>query len=394
MQANCVRCHGDALKRSEDSHPKSKFTDPRNADRVAILDARYCVACHVEHKQEMTDETGVTLPKNYCVKCHYDIAKDRPSHKGMDFMSCASGGCHNYHDNRALYEDFLLKHLNEPATLQTTLNPTRNFAEFYRTSQNIKAAPLHSKDADAQSQLRQDDRILYDWATTTHARSGVNCSACHRDDKATDPAAQWHERPGPQVCTQCHDDEYRNFSEGRHGMRLAQNLSPMQPQWATIPMNAGVHSRKLSCVTCHRDHDFNTRFAAVEACLECHADRHSKAYQSSAHYRLWRDQTSGLTSGETGVSCATCHMPRLPLTRSGRPRVLVQHNQNDNLRPNEKMIRSVCLNCHGLAFAIDALADPALVAQNFNGQPSRHIASIEMAVKRVKDKPKKAQSLP
>jgi hypothetical protein len=71
----------------------------------------------------------------------------------------------------------------------------------------------------------------------------------------------------------------------------------------------------------------------------------------------------------------------LPRTESDDPQkhYFVQHNQNDNLRPNEKMIRSVCMNCHGLKFSIDALADPELVKRNFIGLPSRHIQSIDMA---------------
>jgi hypothetical protein len=65
-------------------------------------------------------------------------------------------------------------------------------------------------------------------------------------------------------------------------------------------------------------------------------------------------------------------------------RVLVQHNQNDNLRPNEKMLRPVCLNCHGLGFATNALADSKLVKGNFAGQPGVHIRSLDMVAKRVK----------
>jgi hypothetical protein len=63
--------------------------------------------------------------------------------------------------------------------------------------------------------------------------------------------------------------------------------------------------------------------------------------------------------------------------------VRVQHNQNANLRPNEKMIREVCMHCHGLGFSIDALADPKLVEANFRGSPARHIQSIEMAVRKT-----------
>ncbi len=60
----------------------------------------------------------------------------------------------------------------------------------------------------------------------------------------------------------------------------------------------------------------------------------------------------------------------------------MQHNQNANLRPNEKMLRSVCLECHSLGLSIDALADPELVRRNFGGQPARHVPSIEMALSR------------
>ena len=59
--------------------------------------------------------------------------------------------------------------------------------------------------------------------------------------------------------------------------------------------------------------------------------------------------------------------------------VLAEKPNNDTLRPNDKMIRAACMDCHGLGFAIDALADPALVANNFRGRPGRHVESIHYA---------------
>jgi hypothetical protein len=76
-------------------------------------------------------------------------------------------------------------------------------------------------------------------------------------------------------------------------------------------------------------------------------------------------------------------LPREIYRREGVDQVLVQHNQNLNLRPNEKMIRSVCLHCHGLGFSLNALADAALVRRNFAGQPTARVASLEMAEKRL-----------
>ena len=93
LQDACVNCHGDELKAAQDAHPKSKFTDPRNADRLANVDARFCVSCHVEHRPELDVGMGVTLPMDMCVHCHEDIASERPSHEGMGFDTCASAGC-------------------------------------------------------------------------------------------------------------------------------------------------------------------------------------------------------------------------------------------------------------------------------------------------------------
>ena len=76
-------------------------------------------------------------------------------------------------------------------------------------------------------------------------------------------------------------------------------------------------------------------------------------------------------------------MPRQAVKRNGETIWQVQHNQNDNLRPNEKMIRPVCMQCHSLAFSIDALADEKLILNNFNGAASKHIPSIDWALERV-----------
>ena len=116
--------------------------------------------------------------------------------------------------------------------------------------------------------------------------------------------------------------------------------------------------------------------------MGCHNDGYTRAYIDSKHHILWQNEREGLTAPNSGVSCATCHLPREKRRRGGKEYVVVQHNQNDNLRPNEKMIRSVCMNCHGLRFSIDALADPRLVANNFTGSASTHIASIDWAVRR------------
>ena len=381
-----MNCHAEELKIADDSHPKSKFTDPRNADRVASLDARVCVTCHVEHKEEITLAMGVTMPDDVCFKCHHDIAKDRPSHQGMAFNTCASAGCHNFHDNRALYEDFIAKHLDEPAVLESAKNPAR--ADFVTyTSMSMYPLDEHPfkvlgiEDKDAPSSLIDKD-IEREWLETAHSQAGVNCSDCHMLGSPLDRT--WVDKPEYTVCTQCHQQESKGFLAGKHGMRLAQKLSPMTPAMARLEMKKDAHDKQLTCLSCHGAHRFDTRYAAVDACLGCHNDKHSLNYKNSRHYQLFAEARDA-DKGESGVSCATCHLPRATHKENGKAVILVQHNQNDNLRPNEKMIRSVCMNCHGLGFSIDALADPTIIATNFSGKPTLHIQSTDLVKKRIQD---------
>jgi hypothetical protein len=388
MQQKCEGCHLAALEEGRDSHPQSKFTDPRNADRTALLDARYCVTCHVEHRPERTHAMGLTIPEDYCVLCHRDIAVERPTHDDVAFNTCASSGCHNFHDNRSIYEDFLLRHAEAPDLLDERELPARNFASIAGLLSDYPRAVfpltrLGAGDADAPAAAETDSRLLEDWSGTAHAASGVNCTACHASGDG------WTDRPDYDICATCHANESAGFLEGRHGMRLdaarlGMSLSPMTTDAARLPMAPDARTDTVDCGSCHGAHRFDTAYATVDACLGCHADQHSRAYVGSPHHELLERARAGLQPAETAVTCATCHLPRAELSYDygAYTHVLIEHNQNDNLRPNDKMLRSVCLDCHGLGFSIDALADRRLIDSNFDGRPQVHVESIDFAVER------------
>ncbi len=373
-QNACLACHQADLQSAEDSHGEEKFTDPRYADDLALLDARQCATCHVEHRPEITGAMGVTLPEDFCRSCHADVADERPTHKDLAFDSCGSAGCHNYHDNRALYEDFLVRHGEaEPATFAAAW-PQRN---AWISRETHDAGPLGAADADSPPASSRPE-LIADWANSAHAAGGVSCSDCHA---ATD--APWSDHPPRTACSACHELEYQGFTEGRHGMRWAVDLDPTSPAMARLPMHPDALDETLDCGTCHNVHTVNVREAATDACLSCHADEHSNAYADSPHARLWELEMSGDGAPGSGVSCASCHLPREERLIGGEDRIVVQHNQNANLRPNEKMIREVCMTCHSLALSIDALADPELIRNNFSGMPSGHVRSIDMALSRT-----------
>ena len=128
MDSACMHCHGEQRKKPIDAHPKTKFKDPRNADRLKKIDVLRCVTCHVEHRPELTHAQGYTQPVDFCVHCHAKIGEERPTHVGLGFDTCNSAGCHNYHDNQALYTDFLLKHRDAPEIAERPRVPARDLA--------------------------------------------------------------------------------------------------------------------------------------------------------------------------------------------------------------------------------------------------------------------------
>lgn len=390
LQKACVDCHGEVRKKKPiDSHPKSKFKDPRNADTLKNIDALHCTSCHVEHKPEITNAAGLTQPEDFCVYCHEDIAEDRPSHKGMEFTTCNSAGCHNFHNNQALYTDFLVKHQHEPETLEKTVLPRREFAdmldqlaEYPHDRYPIKLLTEADMDAPKAKSSTNTEQTHKDWLETAHAGSGVNCSACHTVPDTRTGDTTWTDHPGMGSCAQCHGVEVDHFQQGKHGMRLRVGLTPMTPAKARLPMTAEAYDKTLTCMSCHPAHRFDVAKAAMEGCLECHDDEHSLSYKQSLHYELWLKEQSGELPPGSGVSCASCHMPRINMDVSEwLSRVIVEHNQNATLTPNEKMIRPACLHCHGLEFSINALADNALIKNNFQGKPAFQTESMELAEK-------------
>lgn len=368
---SCIDCHSEDLKQSRDTHPARKFVDPTKAVLLQKLDAQNCLSCHVEHQEERTHAMGVTVPVDYCWHCHENVADDRPSHRGMAFSSCSNAGCHNYHDNTALYENFLSRHTGEPAILAEPQNPIRKFQQWLADSNGQSDKQLFEKDADAPLEWKNPD-ISEAWADSPHAVKGVNCSGCHTDSAAVDAyATGWTQTPNHESCVACHESEVGGFLEGKHGMRPAAGLSKMTPELARLPMHAAAAHKSLDCSACHDPHKPDLQFAAFEACRSCHDDQHSRSYEQSSHFQLWKQELAGETTAGSGVSCATCHMSR---DSDG----IVNHNQNANLRPNEKMARTVCMNCHGLQFTLDALADADLKNNCYSTAPTASVKSLQM----------------
>jgi predicted CXXCH cytochrome family protein len=349
-QAACIGCHANNL--ANDTHSASKVAN-------SPLDVTRCVNCHTEHKPEITKKMGVTRTLNFCVSCHQKTLETRPNHQQLAADSCTQ--CHNYHDNRILTPSFLNAHHHEPRLSESPRLMPRNFGDYYKQQAKFPLKSLNVIEQDSPAFVHLSTSLASEWEKSRHAQTGVNCKACH-----SNPSVSWIEKPDYKVCQDCHQPEKESYLRGKHGVTVAYELPATEViAHARLPMQMGAQHRNLNCNSCHPAHRFETAYAAIDGCLNCHADSHSLEYKQSTHYKLWVEEQSGKSVTGIGVSCASCHLPRVRTPE----RVVVEHSPSSNLHPNHKMLETVCLTCHGLEFSLDALSDPELIQHNFNAAP-------------------------
>jgi len=352
-QAACVGCHASSLE--HDTHPASKLSTVNNANP----DVSRCVSCHTEHKPEITQKMGVTRALDFCVNCHQKTRETRPEHQQFAADSCTQ--CHNYHDNRVLNPKFLREHHHDPKLSAEPRLIQRDFHNYYARQPKLPLKNFGVVEQDSPAFVNLSSSLASEWEASRHAHTGVNCKACH-----SNATVSWIEKPDYKVCQDCHQAEKESYLKGKHGVATVYDLPATSViGHAYLPMQMGAQHRNLNCNSCHPAHRFETSHAAIDGCLNCHADTHSLKYKQSTHYKLWVEEQTSKGAAGIGVSRASCHLPRLQTAE----RVVVEHSPSSNLHPNHKMLETVCLKCHGLEFSLDALSDQELITQNFNAAP-------------------------
>ena len=118
----CNRCHEAEL--ATDVHGAKKFRDPRWAELRENLDVLTCTACHEEHVHMFG--RGVHLQPDLCMACHQGVIEgELASHTDFSPDGCWTGGCHNFHDHRAISTGFLRENLDQPWILPEPTLPER-----------------------------------------------------------------------------------------------------------------------------------------------------------------------------------------------------------------------------------------------------------------------------
>ena len=216
----------------------------------------------------------------------------------------------------------------------------------------------------------QLEEIKQQWRGSAHALAEVNCSSCHQDEATKKLVAQ----PTQESCRSCHENSVETFLLGKHGIRTLESLSPLTPAMAHLPMKESAKDLRMDCNSCHDVHTVNTAVAATDSCLTCHNDNHSLNYKNSPHAGIVSNLSELPRPNQQAVTCATCHLPR---TKVGET-VLVNHNNTYTLLPRDRMVKEVCLNCHGVEHAYNSIFDDAIVEANFDRFPTKQLETFEL----------------
>ena len=216
----------------------------------------------------------------------------------------------------------------------------------------------------------QLQKIERQWQGSAHALAEVNCSSCHQNDESKAFIA----KPTYESCTSCHEQSVDTFLLGKHGVRTLEGLSPLTPAMAHLPMKDSSLDKQMNCNTCHNAHTVNTYEASVDSCLSCHNDNHSLNYKNSPHAEIFREIGTLPRPNSDSVTCATCHLPR----EAAGDEVVVNHNNTYTLKPRDRMVKEVCMNCHGVEHSYNSIFDDELVEANFARPPTEDLRTFEL----------------
>lgn len=227
--------------------------------------------------------------------------------------------------------------------------------------------------ADGTAPAQMDEAIQL-WQTSAHALNEVNCSSCHGSSETQEFVAQ----PDIASCQTCHESAVDTFLLGKHGIRTLEGETPLTPAMARLPMQPDAMARQMTCNTCHDVHSVNTVQAAVDSCLSCHSDSHSLNYENSRHAELFAADRDLPRPSASAVSCATCHLPRHQMGTGDAARTLVNHNNTYTLLPRDRMVKDVCMNCHGMEYSYNSIFDDDLVEANFDAPPTLVLETLDL----------------
>jgi len=180
---------------------------------------------------------------------------------------------------------------------------------------------------------------VQDWKASAHAGSDVTCATCHGDAHKTAEDYEKAQLPDEKVCAECHEDQFNQFSMGKHnfgwtslmaipathlapdelieggrGCGGCHNMGIKTEAQKKALADKGYRYQTNSCDECHTRHTFSRKEALnPRACQQCHMGYDHPQWEmwsSSKHgERYFAKKDGDLPEGAAAPTCQHCHMP-------------------------------------------------------------------------------------
>jgi cytochrome b subunit of formate dehydrogenase len=155
-----------------------------------------------------------------------------------------------------------------------------------------------------------------------------DCTGCHdslhRVFKGGDPASPLSPVNQIKTCGACHEEMMANYERSEHARALLKSgLTEASPSCSGCHGNHNIHSKDDPAAT-------TSQARIPETCGKCHAGV-LREWEGSSHGKAWKSGNSGKKNHETPV-CSTCHEPHA----IKRPDTAVVRDQ----------VADRCGNCH------------------------------------------------
>jgi len=180
--------------------------------------------------------------------------------------------------------------------------------------------------------------IVSDWKLSKHSLGDVGCSVCHGEGHTSAEDVAKVRIPTPKTCAECHEEQFDQFSDGKHAAAWAAMKAKPTIHWQPMALIDGMkgcggcHKIGLkseaeiaqlkkdgsgfgvaSCDACHTRHTFSVKEARQpQACQTCHMGFDHpqwEMYSASKHgVRHLLKQNKTLPATASAPTCQTCHM--------------------------------------------------------------------------------------
>ena len=179
-----------------------------------------------------------------------------------------------------------------------------------------------------------------DFLASKHAETGeISCKTCHGDKHKSAEDSNLAQLPDEQVCAECHEQQFKQFSDGKHnfgwtslnalpaahmapdelveggrGCGGCHNMGIKTEEQKKELREKGYRYQTNSCDECHTRHTFAKKEAQnPRACQQCHMGYDHPQWEmwsSSKHgARYFAKLEGSLPEGAAAPTCQHCHMP-------------------------------------------------------------------------------------